>query len=56
MSKIKNKNNQNEYYLTDLVKFAGDSHTLATVYISPEEALGVNSKEELERLEKILQK
>lgn len=56
LAKIKNENSQGEYYLTDLVKLAVESGGIASVSISPEEALGVNSIEELERLEKIIQK
>jgi bifunctional UDP-N-acetylglucosamine pyrophosphorylase/glucosamine-1-phosphate N-acetyltransferase len=50
---IKNENNQGEYYLTDLVKIAATNGGIASVPISPEEALGVNSIEELERLEQL---
>ncbi len=53
---IKNENTQGEYYLTDLVKYAATEGSIASVTISPEEALGVNSKVELERLEAIVKK
>jgi len=56
LAKLKNQNAQNEYYLTDLVEFAAEQKSIASVAISPEEALGVNTIEELERLEKILAK
>ncbi len=56
LNKIKNENAQGEYYLTDLVEFAAKEKSIASVSISPEEALGVNSIEELERLEKIINK
>ncbi len=53
---IKNENAQGEYYLTDLVKYASLEGSIASVAISPEEALGVNSKAELLRLESIVKK
>ncbi len=56
LDKIGNTNAQGEYYLTDLVQIAANEGSIASVSISPEEALGVNSIEELERLEKIVQK
>lgn len=54
LAKIKNENAQGEYYLTDLVEYAATQKSIASVFISPEEALGVNTIEELERLEKII--
>jgi bifunctional UDP-N-acetylglucosamine pyrophosphorylase/glucosamine-1-phosphate N-acetyltransferase len=56
LKQIQNTNSQGEYYLTDLVQKAASEGSIASVSISPEEALGVNSIEELERLEKIVQK
>lgn len=56
LSLINNKNVQGEYYLPDLVQYAANEGGIASVSISPEEALGVNSVEELERLEKIIKK
>lgn len=53
---LKNENAQGEYYLTDLVKYAATARSISSISISPEEALGVNSVEELERLEKITKK
>lgn len=53
---LKNQNAQGEYYLTDLVGYAAQEGGIASVSISPEEALGVNSIEELQHLEKIIQK
>ncbi len=45
-------NTQKEYYLTDLVKIAmKDKVAIESIYIEPREALGANSKEELEILE-----
>lgn len=47
-------NAQKEYYLTDLVKIAMKENTkIESIQIGPHEALGVNSKEELEMLEKL---
>lgn len=46
---IKNNNNQSEYYLTDLIKLAFEQKILiGHSLVSPEEAVGVNSPEELE--------
>lgn len=55
LAQVGNSNAQSEYYLTDLVQKAAEARSIASVSISPEEALGVNSIEELERLEKIIQ-
>lgn len=54
LTKLKNENAQGEYYLTDLVKYAADQGSIMSVSIKPEEALGVNTVEELERLENII--
>ncbi|OGI78255.1 hypothetical protein A3C57_00390 [Candidatus Nomurabacteria bacterium RIFCSPHIGHO2_02_FULL_33_12] len=56
LSEIKNENSQGEYYLTDLVGYAGIDQSIASVNISPEEALGVNTIEQLRELEKIIKK
>lgn len=53
---LKNENAQGEYYLTDLVRYAAEANSISSISISPEEALGVNSIEELQRLEKIVKK
>jgi len=54
LKKLKNSNAAGEYYLTDLVKFAFDtSERLSSVEISPLEAIGVNTKEHLEKAHKI---
>lgn len=54
LEKIKNDNAQKEYYLTDLLKIAAEEgETIENVKIEPREALGANTKEELEILEKI---
>lgn len=55
LQNLKNENAQGEYYLTDLVKIAfEEGETIETVHISPEEATGANSPEELLVLERIL--
>ena len=57
LTKIKNENIQNEYYLTDLLKIASEENKkIETVQIEPKEALGANTKEELEILEKFAKK
>lgn len=54
LEKIKNDNAQNEYYLTDLLKIAAKNGDLIeTIKMDTREALGANTKEELEILEKI---
>ncbi len=51
---LKNKNAQNEYYLTDLVGMAfAENQKIASISIDPLEALGVNTKEQLEIIEKL---
>ncbi len=54
--KIDNKKNtQKEYYLTDLWQIASENgEKIETIKIDPREALGANSKEELELLEKLV--
>lgn len=52
LKKIKNENAQNEYYLTDLLHIASkEGEKIETVQIELQEALGANTKEELEILE-----
>jgi bifunctional UDP-N-acetylglucosamine pyrophosphorylase / glucosamine-1-phosphate N-acetyltransferase len=54
IDKIQNNNAQAEYYLTDLVDLAfQEKQKIATVDISPREALGVNTAEHLDLLEKL---
>lgn len=51
---LKNENAQSEYYLTDLVGMAfAEHHKIASILIDPKEALGVNTKEQLELIEKL---
>jgi len=48
LEKLGNKNAQEEYYLTDLVKMVVDEgETIYTVQIKLEEAVGINTKEQL---------
>jgi bifunctional UDP-N-acetylglucosamine pyrophosphorylase/glucosamine-1-phosphate N-acetyltransferase len=54
LKKIKNDNNQKEYYLTDLVKIAmEEKEKIESIDIMPIEALGANSQVELEVLENL---
>ncbi len=54
LAQLKNTNAQGEYYLTDLIAMAVDEGVdIASVPIDPKEALGVNTKENLETLEEI---
>jgi bifunctional UDP-N-acetylglucosamine pyrophosphorylase / glucosamine-1-phosphate N-acetyltransferase len=54
INKLKNINAQKEYYITDLVKIAfAQGLSINSVQIDPKEAIGVNTKEELERAEKL---
>lgn len=56
LEQVKNDNAQGEYYLTDLVKYAASEKSIASVAISPEEALGVNTIEQLKSLEEVIKK
>lgn len=54
ISKLKNKNAQQEYYLTDLIEIAvSQGHKIKTVEIDPKEALGVNTAEQLDLVSNI---
>jgi bifunctional UDP-N-acetylglucosamine pyrophosphorylase/glucosamine-1-phosphate N-acetyltransferase len=54
LENLKNDNAQKEYYITDLIRIATENGIeIETVDIDPREALGANSKEELEILEKL---
>lgn len=54
LAQLRNQNSQSEYYLTDLVGMAtSEGKKITTVSIAPKEALGVNSKAELETLSKL---
>ena len=55
IKRLKNNNSQEEYYLTDLVKQAfGQGLRVESFPIDPEEAIGINSKEELEVAENLI--
>lgn len=55
LEKVGKENAQGEYYLTDLVKMAVDQgNEIVTIEASPKEALGINSSEQLETIEKLL--
>lgn len=55
LKKLNNNNKQKEYYLTDLVKLAFKQNLdIKTVNIKPEEAVGINSQEELNIAAKLL--
>lgn len=52
LESIETKNAQNEYYLTDLIQIAVDNgEDIESIEIAPREALGANSKRELEIME-----
>jgi len=54
LDKLKDNNAQHEYYLTDLISIACKSgQEINTVKIKPREALGVNTKEQLDLLENL---
>jgi bifunctional UDP-N-acetylglucosamine pyrophosphorylase / glucosamine-1-phosphate N-acetyltransferase len=54
LSELKNDNAQDEYYLTDLLAYAIHSGARVTTFLGdPKTALGANSKEELELLERV---
>lgn len=53
LDKLENNNSHSEYYLTDLVGMAiGERNPPNMISVLPKEALGANSKQELEILEK----
>lgn len=55
LAQLDNTNAQEEYYLTDLVTFAiGEGHRIHTAPVALHEAMGVNRKEDLEILGKII--
>lgn len=53
---LKNNNSQNEYYLTDLIKWGIDRSKKVCPYVlqSKEETLGINSKKQLAEVTKIM--
>ena len=51
---LKNDNIQKEYYLVDLISMAfNEGKKISTISIEPREALGVNTKEQLELIENL---
>lgn len=55
LDELGNNNAQGEYYLTDLVGMArNEGRDLGWVHIEPHEAIGVNSKEQLELVEQYI--
>lgn len=55
LDRLTTSNTQGEYYLTDLVHFAvADGLPLATTSIEPEQALGINTLEQLASVERLL--
>lgn len=58
LEKITNDNKQREYYLTDAVKLLRDRNLPIRGMVTPDpvETLGINSPEELKKMEKILLK
>lgn len=57
LSRLRNENAQNEYYLTDIIEMAvDDSLTVETTQAgSQDEVLGVNNREQLAHLERVYQ-
>jgi bifunctional UDP-N-acetylglucosamine pyrophosphorylase / glucosamine-1-phosphate N-acetyltransferase len=57
IDKLRNENNQNEYYLTDLVELAvAQNDFIPSFKVEAKECLGVNTKEQLKLIEKFLEK
>lgn len=55
ITKLSDENAQKEYYLTDLIKLAFEQgEKINSISIDPREAMGINSKEELEVAEKLI--
>jgi len=56
ISSLHNNNQQDEYYLTDLVEMAvAQGQLIPTEKLDPIECLGINTKEQLEVVEKLLE-
>ncbi len=57
IEQVKNFNANGEYYLTDLIELAvTQGHEVHSMDVAPEEAVGINSKEELAIAERVLTK
>lgn len=55
INRINTDNAQKEFYLTDLIALAfAQEKKIESIFISPKEAIGINSKEELEIAESLL--
>jgi len=55
IDKLKNNNNQKEYYLTDLISLAfSQKEKINSLDLDPIECLGVNTKEQLQIVEEII--
>jgi len=55
LEKIKNKNDQGEYYLTDIVEVAiAGGEPVYSLKIEAEEVMGINTREDLKRAENLL--
>ncbi len=55
IDKLKNKNAQKEYYITDLIGIAFDQGLpINSITINPSEAVGINTKEELAVAERLI--
>ncbi|MBP5202519.1 bifunctional UDP-N-acetylglucosamine diphosphorylase/glucosamine-1-phosphate N-acetyltransferase GlmU, partial [bacterium] len=56
VSQLKNNNAKQEYYLTDIVKFAVDMHKKVTAYVEHDSfsISGINDQEQLKEVEKVL--
>lgn len=55
ISALQNNNNQQEYYLTDMIKLAFEAgYEIGTANIEPHEAMGINSLEELGTAENLI--
>ncbi len=55
INKVKADNKAHEFYLTDMVKIATDlGHKIKTFSIDPQEAVGINSPEELKIAEELV--
>lgn len=55
LNQIENNNSQNEYYITDLISIAfNEGITIESIQVNEREALGANSRSQLELLEKFL--
>ncbi len=56
LKKVDNNNEQNEYYLTDVLDYISEEAALSSHNSSPDEIVGVNDRQALARAEKIIQK